>query len=165
MGARDRNDCEFAASAMVRIHYKWIDHPKWKYELQKSYTRLLVSAECYRAGQQFPVAWVFDQTWHGSDFLNLSVTAGLYPLLTSSAGYRWDGCSGPTVDTPTNMRAGLVHDSLYQLMRLGVLPQSARRFADREFLLIMKEDGMNWFRRTYYYLSVRLFARKYAKKV
>ena len=141
---------------MVKINYKKIDHPTWKYELQKSYTTLLVSHECYyRNGQS-----VYD-----SDFLSLNVTAGLYPVLTSSAGYRWDGCSGPTVDTPTNMRAGLVHDSLYQLMRLGVLPQSARVVADREFLLIMREDGMNWFRRTYYYWSVRLFARKYARKV
>ena len=142
---------------MVKIHFKKIDHPNWKYELEESYVKQLVSEGWGRAcngldSYDFP-------------FLKLNLIYGLLPILTSAAGYRWDGCSGPTVDTQTNMRAGLVHDSLYQLMRLGVLPQSARVIADREFLLIMKEDGMNWFRRTYYYWSVRLFARKYAKKV
>ena len=140
---------------MVSIHYKKISHPKWKYELEESHKKQLVSAGWNRVCQ----------TRYSSSFLKLELISGLLPLLTSSAGYRWDGCSGPTVDTPTNMRAGLVHDSLYQLMRLGVLPQSARVIADREFLLIMREDGMNWFRRTYYYWVVRLFARKYAEKL
>ena len=156
---------------MVKIHFKKIDHPNWKYELEESYTRQLLSTG-WNSYKLFK-----GQTGYNGDFLELTIddsdhqfrygglVPGLFLLLTSVSGYRWDGCSGPTVDTQTNMRAGLVHDSLYQLMRLGLLPQSARVIADREFLLIMKEDGMNWFRRTYYYWSVRLFARKYAKKV
>ena len=41
--------------------------------------------------------------------------------LTIKRGYAWDGPSGPTIDTKTFMRGSLVHDALYQLMRLKVL--------------------------------------------
>ena len=34
-------------------------------------------------------------------------------ILIIRKGYAWDGCSGPTWDDETNMRAGLIHDSLY----------------------------------------------------
>ena len=62
-------------------------------------------------------------------------------LLTISAGYGWDGPSGPVIDRPTNMRASLCHDALYQLMRQGELSQSNWRKADKEFAKILKEDG------------------------
>jgi hypothetical protein len=45
-------------------------------------------------------------------------------------GYCWDGASGPTVDDRTNMIAALIHDLLYQLMRLGVILHVARLAAD-----------------------------------
>jgi hypothetical protein len=44
--------------------------------------------------------------------------------LVISPGYAWDGASGPTYDSKSSMRASLVHDALYQLMRLGLLSQS-----------------------------------------
>lgn len=74
------------------------------------------------------------------------------------AGYAWDGPSGPTFDTPSFMRGSLIHDALYQLIRLGLLPKSARRMADtllREVCLI---DGMSRFRAWYVYQGVHLFA-------
>ena len=43
-------------------------------------------------------------------------------LLTIQPGYAWDGPSGPTWDTPDFMRGSLVHDALYQLIRLQKLP-------------------------------------------
>ena len=49
--------------------------------------------------------------------------------LTIKEGYAWDGPSGPVVDTKENMRASLVHDALYQLMRQKKL--SARTYKDR----------------------------------
>ena len=50
--------------------------------------------------------------------------------LTIQRGYCWDGASGPTFDTPSTMRASLVHDALYQLLREGKLPPWFRKKAD-----------------------------------
>ena len=45
-------------------------------------------------------------------------------------GYAWDGASGPTVDTRGSFEAALVHDVLYQCMRLGyVTPDEKTRKA------------------------------------
>lgn len=62
-------------------------------------------------------------------------------ILTISDGYCWDGCSGPVLDRKTNMRAGLVHDALYEIMRKGLLPYTRWREADVCFGNILKEDG------------------------
>jgi len=83
--------------------------------------------------------------------------------LTIKSGYSWDGCSGPTIDTTSNMRAGLVHDALYQLMREEFLPQTFRKNADKVFKQILKEDGMSWWRIFYYYRGVKRFASFAAK--
>lgn len=57
-------------------------------------------------------------------------------------GYAWDGASGPAIDTKSIMRASLVHDALYQLMRQGHLdPEVWRRTADKVFQGIYKEDA------------------------
>jgi hypothetical protein len=63
-------------------------------------------------------------------------------ILTISNGYAWDGASGPTVDTRTSMRGSLVHDAGYQLLRLGLIPQSTRPLWDDELHDICVEDGM-----------------------
>ena len=56
-------------------------------------------------------------------------------------GYAWDGPSGWTIDTDTVMRASLVHDVVYQLLRLSYLTgMRARELADKEFLRVMLED-------------------------
>jgi hypothetical protein len=63
-------------------------------------------------------------------------------LLTVHALYAWDGASGPTVDGPDNMRASLVHDVIYQMIRMGVIPESYKDYADTTFREILLEDGM-----------------------
>lgn len=45
-------------------------------------------------------------------------------------GYCWDGPSGPTIDTPGSMRPSLIHDALYALLKMGVLPPEAKEIAD-----------------------------------
>lgn len=77
--------------------------------------------------------------------------------MTISEGYAWDGPSGPTIDTPSFIRASLVHDALYQLIREGVLDVKHRKKADKLMRQICKEDGMPFWRRWYTYNSVRLF--------
>jgi len=84
-------------------------------------------------------------------------------LLIIKQGYAWDGPSGPTFDTLTFMRGSLVHDAIYQLIRLELLPLLYRKLADELLYSICLEDGMNKFRAWYVYQSVRLFAGLCAK--
>lgn len=65
-----------------------------------------------------------------------------YGELTIKQGYAWDGPSGPTIDTKSGMRASLVHDALYQLMREEKIGMSKRPLADELFYRILLEDGM-----------------------
>lgn len=74
-------------------------------------------------------------------------------------GYAWDGASGPALDTKNIMRASLVHDALYQLIREGSLPTSYRKAADQELYRICREDGMWWIRTQWVYWTVRLFGK------
>ena len=80
-------------------------------------------------------------------------------LLTLRKHYAWDGPSGPTIDTRSFMRGSLVHDALYQLMRLGALDHKVyRKRADEIMKEICLEDGMFWFRAWYVYQALRIFA-------
>ena len=62
------------------------------------------------------------------------------------AGYAWDGASGPTIDTKSSMRGSLVHDAIYQLIRLGLIDQTNKSVADDLLHNICVEDGMWHFR-------------------
>ena len=85
-------------------------------------------------------------------------------LLTIKDGYAWDGPSGPTVDTLDFMRGSLVHDVLYQLMRLGALDYKIyRKRADEILREICLADGMSAFRAWYVYQAVQWFGENFAK--
>jgi hypothetical protein len=77
--------------------------------------------------------------------------------LSIKCGYAWDGPSGPTFDTPDFMEGSLIHDALYQLIRMGLLPRSVRKEADQELRDICLENGMSRFRAWCVYVAVRLF--------
>ena len=79
-------------------------------------------------------------------------------ILTIEKGYAWDGPSGPTYDSRNSLRASLIHDALYQLIRLELLPPYHRRAADLDLDRILKEDGMWSLRRWYWIRGVRWFA-------
>lgn len=82
------------------------------------------------------------------------------------AGYAWDGPSGPAFDTPTFMRASLVHDALYQLMREKHLDSKEHRDdADRVMRALCLEDGMWSIRAWWCYRAVRRAAAPAAKGV
>lgn len=71
-------------------------------------------------------------------------------------GYCWDGPSGPMLDTPSAMRGSLVHDALYQLIRMGLLDYDpAKRQADELFARLCIEDGMGRFRAWYALRALR----------
>ena len=61
------------------------------------------------------------------------------------------------------MEASLVHDALYQLIRLGACPLSKRKQVDKLFLNLLKKNKVNFIRRWYFYLAVRLFGKKAAQ--
>lgn len=77
--------------------------------------------------------------------------------LTIVNGYAWDGPSGPVIDTRENLRASLVHDALYQLMRLRFL--SAKRYkdlADKIFKKLCTIDGVSHPMAQAYYLGLKI---------
>jgi hypothetical protein len=95
------------------------------------------------------------------DYLSLSADG----ILTINKYYAWDGPSGPTIDTRDFMRGSLIHDALYQLMRLGALDYKVyRKRADELLREICIQDGMCSFRARYVYWAVHLFAEDAARR-
>jgi len=89
-------------------------------------------------------------------FIDLDVTG----LLLIKQAYAWDGPSGPVKDTPENMRASLVHDALYQLMRNNHLnTRTHRKTADVQFRIICKEDGVSGRTANIWYRGLRRFGK------
>ena len=116
----------------------------------------------YQLSETYSVdVWRISATvsWSHLIFAALDKTNG---ILQIERGYAWDGPSGPTIDTKTFMRASLVHDALYQMIRLGVLDKSLREHADKLMRIHCKEDGMNRARAWWVYWALRLFAGKAA---
>ena len=74
--------------------------------------------------------------------------------------YNWDGPSDPALDTKNFMRGSLGHDVIYQLMRLGEIPKSYRKYADELLRDTCREDGMTRFRSWWVYRAVRMFAAR-----
>lgn len=95
----------------------------------------------------------------GNRFVQLDASG----LLTISVGYAWDGASGPAIDTDSIMRASLVHDALYQLIRLGVITLADRQRADELLREIALVDGMWPPRAWWVYAAVRLFGELYMR--
>lgn len=63
--------------------------------------------------------------------------------LVVKTGYAWDGASGPVIDTDNNLRASLVHDALYQLMREKKISRKRHKHkADKLFQSMCKKDGV-----------------------
>ena len=91
-----------------------------------------------------------------TDFIDLDIQGNL----EVKKGYAWDGPSGPVKDTEENMRASLVHDALYQLMRNNELnSRTHRKAADKEFKDICQADGVSNFRASVYYKTLRSFGK------
>ena len=84
-------------------------------------------------------------------------------IITIHKGYAWDGVSGPTIDTKNTFIAGIVHDALYQAMRVQILPQSQKKVADKIFQRLLRKNGMSWFRAKYFYLGVKWFGKSHVK--
>jgi hypothetical protein len=91
-----------------------------------------------------------------TDFIALDVAGNL----VVKKGYAWDGPSGPVKDTRENMRASLVHDALYQLMRNKKLSaRTHRKAADKLFKEMCKDDGVSNLVASTYYKALRKFGK------
>ena len=131
----------------IGFYWEEIDHKKYKYRTTRRYliylnfeSDYLINAKFYR-------------------FIE-------YGLLEIKEGYKWDGASGPSVDTINTMRASCVHDVLYQMIRRGELELRFKKDADLELKRIMIEDGESYkwldtLRANYFYWGVRVFGKKY----
>ena len=88
-------------------------------------------------------------------------------ILSVKRGYAWDGASGPIINTQDTLVASLVHDVLYQAMRLNLIKSSKenRQIADKNFFEILKMNGVNSIRRKVWYFAVRLFGKKSTIKI
>lgn len=112
----------------------------WKYELLAPY------------GQPLPVALAEPRRFLASPYLTLAPTS-----LVIQAHYAWDGASGPTFDTKSSIRASLVHDALYQCIRLGWLERGLKPEVDKLFRELCRADGMGKFRAWYWWKAVTWF--------
>lgn len=84
-------------------------------------------------------------------------------LLTIAAGYAWDGASGPAINTRTILRGSLVHDALYQLIRIGALGPEHRERADALLREICIADCMWPPRAWWVHRAVRTFGGHYLR--
>ena len=114
------------------IYYKKIDIPPYKYELTQTSIYKIPPDKFF---------WAFikqiDQSPINEDFIKIKDG-----LMTILKGYRCDGASGPTFDTKNSFNGAFVHDALYQLMRIGLLPQSCKPYVDMWFYRLLRDDGM-----------------------
>ena len=83
-------------------------------------------------------------------------------FLSIMRGYAWDGPSGPMPDFPEAMRGSLVHDALYQLIRIGKLDADQRDATDKLLRQICIEDGMSHPLAELVYQAVHIFGKPYA---
>lgn len=84
-------------------------------------------------------------------------------VIVVSAGYAWDGPSGPTFDTLSFMRGSLVHDAIYQLIRMELIPPEEKAQADNLLRSFCRADGMGKMRAWYVYNAVRFMSGDAAK--
>lgn len=83
-------------------------------------------------------------------------------LFTIKSGYAWDGASGPAPDVDCVMRASLVHDALYQLIRDSYLDETPnKKIADQLFRDICIIDDMPKFITHLLYIGLRLFGKPF----
>ena len=131
---------------MSEISYKELRI--YKYQLTKQYKFLLGGTYLYEfKAEYFNCEWTDKGSW-----------------LVIKRGYKWDGASGPTIDTDSFMRGSLVHDVLYQAIREGHLTLKDRKVADKILYRLCREDGMNRIRAWYTYRAVRMFGKSSAIK-
>lgn len=119
-----------------------------------------------KAGYRYQLAEQFTHTLFKESFKNVEheyfeIKDG---LITVKQGYAWDGPSGPTIDTKNTLMPSMIHDCLYQAIRLGLLPPEDRKKADDLLVILLLETGTNYFRAKLWGWCVHVFAKFAAGK-
>jgi hypothetical protein len=115
----------------------------------------------YRKGYKYQLAETFEfytELFPDKDIVTEYITLLRDGLLRIRSGYSWDGASGPTIDSDSSMRASLVHDALYQLIRWQALDKKSRGYADKLLYSLCLEDGMLKLRAYVWYRAVARLA-------
>jgi len=130
------------------VDYVEIEHPEYKYEMIRS-----------RGTQTRHLGYDIRHK-----YFHLQPTGMLFIFF----GYRSDGPSGPTEDTPSFMRPAFGHDVSFQILREGLIPDEDREEffddANADLQAHAKEDGMMWPRYYLVYTAVDSMGAKHAKK-
>jgi len=115
------------------LRYKSINHNKYRYQLNGDY-RLF----CYEElGKEKQIITKYITAYHG--FINIR------------HGYCWDGATG-AYNNQSIIRASLIHDAIYQLIREGVIKYHPhKKKGDKLFYDLCIEDGMSKFRALFYF--------------
>ena len=87
------------------------------------------------------------------------VTMTIDGKTTVFPGYAWDGASGPTIDTLSSMIASLIHDVIYQFIRLGLIDEKYKEYADQCLHDLCTEDGMMELRADIWKFAVDCFGK------
>jgi len=124
------------------IHYREVK--KYKYQLMET---------CGFQVDVHPDKDIFEPSKPYRAFIYLS-TSG---KLTIFSGYAWDGKNVAAIAPKNCMRASLVHDALYQLMRRHAISEDYRLYADKLLKKMCREDGVSMFQSSILYFSVRWF--------
>ncbi len=85
-------------------------------------------------------------------------------VLVVKKHYSWDGVTGMPVQLKSMIRASLVHDAFYQLLRKGRLQYADKDKADLLFKNMCVEDGLNKYLAYLAYLALKHFG-DYAAKI
>jgi hypothetical protein len=126
----------------MQLHYK--KRRDYKYTLAKQY--------------------IFETQWDNAPEINTRfIQLNKQGQLILHAAYSWDGASGPMPDLSSIIRASLIHDALYQLMREQHLPLSYRLAADRLLYTLCVADGMNPLLARWVYFCVCCFGHNHAQ--
>ncbi len=97
--------------------------------------------------------WLIPYAPVETPFISVSITG----RMAIRAGYAWDGASGPTWDTLSSMIGSLVHDVIYQLIRLGLIHPEYKQLGDGALHDICTEDGIFSWRADYWRWAVLTF--------
>ena len=129
---------------MARFCYRPVRN--YNYQLREDFS--------YDLGRTFPEGPI------QNEFILISAEG----LITIKKHYAWDGVSGPVIDTQANLKASLVHDALYQLMREARLDHLIyREWSDRLFMEMCRKGGVMDAIAGLYFKGLSWFGAKNAK--
>ena len=147
---------------------EYVERKPWKYQTEKRFKHSICDDYAIRVpSSKFPKPANADNK--SASYITLEVKVGNNAesapghvcQIFIEEGYAWDGACVPTFDTCGSFHAALVHDALYQCMRLGYVERDcSRKAADKLLLDMLKRGGMGWLRRQLWYWVVYLFGKK-----